>query len=274
MVSSSFSGAKRMRIFRLLRLPVVVLILGFLSSLASTGRSQDWPRFRGPNGTGISDATNLVSEFSPAKNVVWKVTSEPGTSSPIIVENRLFYSSFKDDLRNLHCLNTATGQTMWTLSVTKKHDEIATPPNDPATSTPVCDGSHVIVFFPDFGLVAYTIDGKHLWSNEYAASTSMHGLASSLEVVDGKVIHVVDQLKDSYLAAYDVESGDQVWRVDRVSGVTGGYSTPAIFYPADDSPQIIVAGPLELSASLARTQVRRCGGSPAKVIHRSVHPSS
>ena len=230
-----------------------VLLLGFLCWSASNGRAQDWPRFRGPNGTGISDATNLVSEFGPEKNVVWKVDAEAGTSSPIIVKNRLFYSSFQGDLRSLHCLDGSSGQTMWTASVTKKHDEIATPPNDPATSTPVCDGNHVVVFFPDFGVAAFTADGRHIWSKEYAASSSMHGLASSLVIVDGKVIHVVDQLKDSYIVAYDVEGGNQIWRVDRVSGLTGAFATPAIFRPADGAPQIVVTGPLELATFQADT---------------------
>jgi hypothetical protein len=67
-------------------------------------------------------------------------------------------------------------------------------------------------------------------------------------LVDNKVVLVVDQLTDSYIAAYDLDSGTLCWKSDRANGVTGGYSTPAVFEPSNGPAQVVVAGPMELVA--------------------------
>ena len=57
----------------------------FLSLLLSTSLAvleADWSRFRGPNGSGLSDATGLPAEFGPTQNVIWKLELPEGFSSP------------------------------------------------------------------------------------------------------------------------------------------------------------------------------------------------
>src|SRR6185503_15058620 len=58
----------------------------------------------------------------------------------------------------------------------------------------------------------------------------------------GKVILFIDQIQDSYLAAFDQATGKQVWKKDRPSGFLGGYSTPVVW-----ESQVIVSGALELT---------------------------
>ncbi len=58
--------------------------------LPCTLHSSDWPRFRGPNGSGVSESTGLPVEFGPNKNVVWKTPLPEGHSSPIISGNHIF----------------------------------------------------------------------------------------------------------------------------------------------------------------------------------------
>src|SRR4051794_24358953 len=52
--------------------------------------SEDWSRFRGPNGTGIANVTGLPAEFGPAKNVVWKAATPAGHSSPVLTDRQIF----------------------------------------------------------------------------------------------------------------------------------------------------------------------------------------
>ncbi|HUE14754.1 MAG TPA: PQQ-binding-like beta-propeller repeat protein, partial [Planctomycetaceae bacterium] len=121
--------------------------------------AEDWPRFRGVNGSGISTSHGLPVEFGPEKNVVWKVKTPPGSSSPVISRGQLFFSSFEGDRRTLHCLDAATGKPLWTQSVTKLREEAATRPNGPATPTPACDGQSVFVLYPDVGVLGYSTSG-------------------------------------------------------------------------------------------------------------------
>jgi outer membrane protein assembly factor BamB len=208
--------------------------------------SDDWPRFRGVNGAGVSSSHGLPVEFGPGKNVLWKVDAPHGSSSPIISNGLLFFSSYSGDERTLHCLDAATGKVRWTRSVKKVRTETATPPNGPATPTPVAKADAVYVFFPDAGVVAYSLSGDEKWRVDLQPFHSMHGIASSLIAVDDLVIVVADQLAGSYITALKADSGKVAWKQERVDGLAGGYSTPAVYKPASGATQLIVSGPLEV----------------------------
>src|SRR4029078_3628743 len=55
--------------------------------------AEDWPQFRGPNGSGVSTSTNLPVEFGPQKNVIWKAELPPGHSSPVLTRDRIFITA-------------------------------------------------------------------------------------------------------------------------------------------------------------------------------------
>jgi hypothetical protein len=61
-----------------------------MAALASVSFPADWSRFRGPNGSGVGDATHLPTEFGPEKNVVWKTQVPLGFSSPVIGGDLIF----------------------------------------------------------------------------------------------------------------------------------------------------------------------------------------
>ncbi len=78
------------------RISFLALCLVVLS--VSGVEAQDWPRFRGPNGSGVSDTTGLPVEFGPGKNVVWKVTLPFSHSSPIVVGERVVVTYMNREL--------------------------------------------------------------------------------------------------------------------------------------------------------------------------------
>jgi outer membrane protein assembly factor BamB len=209
---------------------------------------EDWPRFRGDNGGGVSTSRGLPSEVGPAKHLLWKVDSSHGSSSPIVSNGLLFFSSFNGDERTLHCLDAATGKERWARSVKKVRKETATPPNGPATPTPAADGESVFVLYPDVGLVCYSTSGDEKWRVDLEPFHSMHGIASSLVAVENRVIVVADQLAGSYIQAFDAKTGKVAWRQTRADGLTGGYSTPAVYQPKNGVPRLVVSGPLEVVA--------------------------
>lgn len=60
----------------------------------ATGKSTNWPGWRGPNGSGISPETNIPAEWSETKNVLWKIPIPgKGHSSPIVWGNRVFVTT-------------------------------------------------------------------------------------------------------------------------------------------------------------------------------------
>src|SRR5580765_1276636 len=68
--------------------------------LAGSGFAADWPRFRGPNGSGVGEATRLPSQFGPDKNVVWKTPVPFGHSSPVIGGDLIFITGSEGGSRS------------------------------------------------------------------------------------------------------------------------------------------------------------------------------
>ena len=220
------------------------LALSFL--LLGSSRADDWPRFRGPNGSGVSDSKNIPSEFGPDKNVIWKIESSSGASSPILAGGKLFYSSSDGDHRNVHCLDAKTGKLIWEQSISKVRDEVSS--YGAAICTPSTDGKYVVAFFPDAGLVCYSIGGNVQWKIPVGPFYSMHGMSNSPIIVGEKVVLLADQLKGSFLAVHDLATGNQIWKADRMNGLTGGYSSPTVLEVVGKEPMVIASGPEGLSA--------------------------
>ena len=221
-------------------LAILVLLAGLSSASA-----QDWPRFRGPNGSGVSEAEGFPSEVNPA-DVLWKTDIPPGKSSPILSGDRLFLTAHEEDKRYLICLDPETGRELWRGETLVDREEHRHKLNDPAAPTPASDGHNVYAFFADFGLVAYLHDGGERWKQPLGPFASLNGVATSPIYTEGKLILQMDQTEGSYLAAFDPEDGEIVWKTTRQDW-TGGYSTPVI-HSSESGGEIIAIGPAELAA--------------------------
>jgi outer membrane protein assembly factor BamB len=219
---------------------------------ASVGFSGEWSRFRGSNGQGVADSATAPDVLDPEKNQVWCVECPAGLSSPVIVGERIYLTGEKGDERLVFCMNAADGAVLWTRAVTKQREEAATKPNSPSTPTAATDRERVYAFFPDFGLVAYTLAGDEAWRVPLGPFSSFHGVSSSPIVVGDRVILLVDQLQDSFLAAYDAKTGKEVWKIARLDGPIGGYSTPVVRTLPSGGQELIVTGPFDV-----------CGVNPA-----------
>src|SRR5438552_473950 len=124
-------------------------------SLVLCGAKTDWTSFRGPNGSGVAEASNLPGQIDKEKNLLWRVTLPPGFSSPVLAGNRVFVTGFEKEKIFTLAIDGASGKVLWKqeaprTKVTKR------PVNTPASSTLVTDGENVYVFFEDFGLISYS----------------------------------------------------------------------------------------------------------------------
>ena len=116
----------------------------------------DWLRFRGPDGSGIAEASDLPAELDVEKNLLWKVSSGKGTSSPVIAGGRLFLTAFEGETRLLKCFDANSGELLWHKSMPAARREVTTAPGGPANPSPVADENSVYAFFPDSGLACFT----------------------------------------------------------------------------------------------------------------------
>jgi hypothetical protein len=225
---------------------VAALALGRSSGTAEPA-GVDWSRFRGPNGTGISDATGLPSDFGPSKNVVWKAAVPAGHSSPVLTRTHVFLTGHDGDKLLVLAFDRATGRELWRREVPRTRKSRLDGPNGPASPSPVTDGNRVYAFFQDFGLVAFTVDGKEQWRLPLGPFNIFYGFGSSPILVDDTLLLSVDQDSGSYLLGADARTGKVRYKIDR-PGVISGYSTPTVYQPKTGPKQILIPESFQLSA--------------------------
>ena len=225
--------------------------------------AQNWPSFRGPSASGVAEGkepTAVKWNAATGENILWK-TPLPGVavSSPIVWGDRVFVSTAvssdpssgirtglygdvepaKDVSKHswkLVALDRRSGKVLWErvahegIPKTKRH-----PKSSQATATPVTDGRHVIVSFGSEGLYAYDVDGKLLWTRDLGVLNAgwfydpdyEWGVGSSPIIWKNLVIVQCDIQKNSFIAAFDVTTGQPAWRTAREE--IPSWSTPAIF---------------------------------------------
>jgi outer membrane protein assembly factor BamB len=205
----------------------------------------DWPRFRGPNGSGVAEARGLPAEFGPQKAVLWKTTLPPGHSSPVLAGDRVFVTAFENDKLLTLALDRATGKILWRGEVTRARSDRHHDNNNPASPSVAADAANVYAFFADYGVVSYAAAGKERWRAPLGPFRSYHGMGAS-PVLAGRTLLVnCDQDVGSFLIALDTETGKPRWRRDRTDHPGNGFSTPLLNAAGDE---VIVLGPNQLTA--------------------------
>ncbi|MBI3207388.1 MAG: PQQ-binding-like beta-propeller repeat protein [Candidatus Solibacter usitatus] len=214
--------------------------------------SKDWLQFRGPNSSGIADETNLPDEFGPSKNVVWKTALPPGHSSPIVVGDRIFLTAFEADKLLTFCLDRVTGKIQWRRESPRPRTQELHKSNTPASPSAVSDGKSIYVFFTDFGLISYGLDGNERWKTAMGPFNNPFGMGASPVLVDNILLQSCDAESGSYFAAFDKNTGKELWRSERPE-YSRGFSTPVLYEPAGGPKQAILAGSYQLTSYDVKT---------------------
>jgi len=250
-------------------------ISGFLALLlAIPALGGDWPQFRGPNASGLGDGQNPPVTWDGEKgtNVVWK-TPIPGLSvaSPVVWGDRVYVvtaissdagQTFRtglygdtnpivDNTRHtwkVCALDKASGRILWEQAAhqgapkTKRH-----PKSSQASPTPVTNGRVVVAYFGSEGLYAYSTEGKLLWKKDLGLQNagwffdpdSEWGAAASPIIHKNTVIVQCDRQRDSFIAAYNLDDGRELWRTARAEIPSWG--TPTLV-PGKDRVEIVTNG--------------------------------
>jgi len=238
----------------------VVTIL--IASLATIVHAQNWPSFRGANASGVADGKPTPATWDATKgtNILWK-TPIPGLAhaSPVVWGDKVFVTtavsskggeyfrhglfgdvdSDKDTSRHtwhVYCLDKRTGKIVWDrvacegVPKIKRHIK-----STHASSTPVTDGKYVVAFFGSEGLYCYDLNGKLNWKKDLGVLDTgwfydpdyQWGTASSPIIYKNMVIVQCDVQKNSFIAAYDLKDGKQIWMTPREEIPSWG--TPTIY---------------------------------------------
>ncbi len=225
---------------------------GWVLLLATLSTGADWDRFRGPNGSGIADATNLPEAFGLNQNLIWKTALPPGHSSPILSRDRIFLTSVDSEKLYLIAIDQQTGKIVWRRESPRVRTERLHKLNNPASATPASDGTQVYVFFGDYGLVCFRWDGREMWRTPLGPFSNVYGMGVSPIVVEDNVVLVVDQSRGSYIASFKKHDGSLRWKKLRPDAISGS-SVPALYSEPGGRLQIIAPSSRRMESYDART---------------------
>ena len=218
----------------------ILLLVALSVTLSAT--AQDWPRFRGPNGSGLGVA-NLPAQWTPANHKWTAKLPGVGHGSPVVWGDRIFLLCGNEGTgrRTAACLNAADGRLLW------QHDFDALASkqhrlNSMASSTPAVDPEHVYFTWgtaEKLTVIAFTHAGKTVWEADLGPVKRQHGFGASPLLHDDLVILSNDQERDSHLFALDRATGKVRWKLPRAENHSN-YSTPCIYTPPGGKPQVVV----------------------------------
>lgn len=214
--------------------------IAFIGSAAA----DDWPQFRGINGSGVStEDSELPTEFS-FETAKWSAKIGDGIGSAIVAGERVFSTGLTDEqVFSVFCHDVATGKEHWRQDLDTGDLPRITPPNSHASSTPATDGERVYVFFSTLGLLAFdAATGVELWRHKLPAAAYLMdwGPGASPIVHDGRVIFCQDDDLNPFVKAVDAKSGEELWRSNRPE-MLAGYALPVIS-EVDGRADLVIAG--------------------------------
>ncbi|HLJ11210.1 MAG TPA: PQQ-binding-like beta-propeller repeat protein [Planctomycetaceae bacterium] len=245
--------------FRMIAVLCFTVALG--SSVAAAG---DWTRFRGPNGSAVSDDRETPVNWSATENIIWRtLLPGPGTSSPIVTGGKVFltcYAGYGLDQKNpgspenleriLVCLDERDGKILWQQAVkgVGSEDRYSGFINlhGYASSTPATDGERVYVLFGKAGVVAFDLEGKQLWQKSVGTGSAPMGWGSAASPIVYKNLVIVNAAAESKtIFAFDGKTGQEVWK-SPADSLASCWGTPVLVDVAGGKQELVIAVPFEI----------------------------
>ncbi|KPL24616.1 MAG: hypothetical protein AMJ75_03165 [Phycisphaerae bacterium SM1_79] len=235
--------------------------------------AQNWPSFRGENARGVADGFRVSVKWNVAgkENILWKVPVPGlGHSSPVIWGNRIFvttaiYTKGEQNLKVglygsadseeedadfswvLFCFDKKSGKQLWQRTPYKGRPKVRRHPKaSHASSTPCVNSKYVIAFFGSEGMYCYTLEGEKVWEKDLGLLNQgafdfpdlQWGGGASTVIHNDMLIAQCDHQGQSFIAAYNIETGDQIWKTLRDENPT--WSTPTVH--TGEHTQIVANG--------------------------------
>ncbi|MBI5819350.1 MAG: PQQ-binding-like beta-propeller repeat protein [Verrucomicrobia bacterium] len=218
-----------------------ILLICFAPYLSAGAAAENWPRFRGPTGTGHYVGTALPTQWGP-KDILWRVALKgEGHSSVVNWGHRIFLTAAADQGRTrfVFAFDARDGRLIWEKTISCDSPEKTHSMNSFATPTCATDGERVVAFFDRAGIHCFDLDGKPLWSQSLGEFPGPWGIAASPIFAGDRVIQNCDTKGASCLVALDKRTGKILWRTSRGEKPMGGWSTPIEIRTSERSEVVI-----------------------------------
>ena len=200
-------------------------IAAALCAFAVSASAENWPQWRGPTGDGVSAETDLPSEWSAEKNIVWR-RELPGAAgaTPIVWDGFVFLTAGleREEEVALLCVDSK-GEIRWQKSFADENWSARE--SNAASPSPVTDGTHVWAFASNGDLACFDFDGNEIWKTDledrYGRLKVGFSFASSPVLEGGHLYLQLLHANDWLVVALDKTDGGEVWKQERPSDARG-----------------------------------------------------
>ena len=237
----------------------LIRLAAILAMASTAGAAEgEWTRFRGPNGSGISEAATVPATWTEW-DYNWKVKLPGiGHSSPVVWGERVFVTSGEPETakRFILCLHSADGRVLWQREYSSRtyaqHRD-----NCYATATPAVDAEGVVVTWTtpeQVVLLALDLDGGEVWRRDFGPFVSNSGSGISPILYEDLVVlendqddpsldpgykkHPPEPAGTSSLIAVDRKTGETCWQIKRTTSFAA-YGTPCVYQAEDGRRELI-----------------------------------
>lgn len=225
-----------------------MLCVGWLA-LASIQAATDWPEFRGPQGQGISWATNVPVTWGATNNVAWRSRLEgEGWSSPVVYKGRVYLtyavpgSGSGVELRVM-ALDANTGRLWWDTGVFSEPTSGGSmhQKNSKASPTPLISGDMLFVHYGHLGTACLDLQGDVRWRQTSLKYNPVHGNGGSPIRVGDSLFFSCDGAQDPFAVALSIRDGSVLWRVDRKTSAEKKFSFSTALLITNGTRQEIIS---------------------------------
>ena len=207
-------------------LPATACLLAVITPAA------DWPQWRGPQRTGISQESGLLKEWpKDGPPLLWiDADIGDGYSTPAVVGARLYLLSNRGmEYEFVQALSVEDGKPVWSARLGNVGAPNQEPPYPMARSTPTVDGDLLYALGSDGDLVCLeTATGKPVWRKslrgDFGGKPGKWAYSES-PLIDGDVLVATPGGAEATLVALNKKTGAVIWKSAVPGGDVAAYSS-------------------------------------------------
>lgn len=200
-----------------------------VAAIALSAPAADWPQWRGPDRTGVSQEKGLLQEWPEGgPKLAWKAEKfGTGYSSPVVVKGVVYTQTTRDGAEYAVALNEADGKEKWATEIGKVGKNNG--PQYPGTrSTPTVDGDHLYCLASDGELNCLTTAGKMVWHKNLAKDLDGkvgNWAYTESVLVDGDAVVCTPGGETATLAKLKKTTGEVIWKAAVPGGDVADYAS-------------------------------------------------
>lgn len=232
--------------------------------------ASQWPQWRGPQGTGVTEARGVPLQWSgkTGQNILWRLALPgPGGASPVVGGDQIYVTA-ADGERLLLLAVSTEGKGLWQRELGAGNRTIRGDEGNLASPSPSTDGQRVWSLMGNGLLGCFSAQGETLWQvdlqERYGKFDIQFGMAST-PVLDGdrlylQILHTAGQ----WVIALDKMTGEEIWKVARPTEALDeclhSYASPFLYRDSKQEYLISHGGDFAAAHQLSDgAEIWRCG---------------